>query len=371
MRATALSLRIRCAATILDKAAHMCTVMPVHVLANRGGIWVTLPLPPEFLASKAFPGTSLNSDRRCAADARKGLSLKDGLLDSLHALEHRAQQLSHSLAEQMHALSYALAHPGVLADSPHNLTAPDSVSAGLELLKQRLKLLNTQPQKPQNPTLRLPDAQKADLLQQMTEAVQQFVLTRGHDSTPGHDGVSTAPTAPMLLDFWLIDIINRSVVWPVPRWPLYVFMAGALACLFLSALCHLVACCSQHVSISIWRLDYAGASPVPTHRHFLACPALFPHLSHCAGGEARHLSIPTQVSMALLLMLCSMFSIAASNWTAAAVADLAEVCRHRVQHRELVLSERLLRLPVHPFSSQRVPHHSHHAWLCNTPRLHA
>jgi hypothetical protein len=204
-----------------------------------------------------------------------GLSLKDGLLDSLHALERRAQLLSHALAEQMHAFSYALAHPGFLADSLHNLTAPDSVSAGLEVLKQRLKLLYTQvptPQKPRNPTLRLPDAKKEELLQQMKEVVQQFAVTRGQDSTARHDGVSTSPTVPMLLDLWLTDIINRSVVWPVPRWPLYVFMAGALACLFLSALCHLVACCSQHMSISIWRFDYAGvALSHSTAFHDLPC----------------------------------------------------------------------------------------------------
>ena len=34
------------------------------------------------------------------------------------------------------------------------------------------------------------------------------------------------------------------VQWPTARWPVYVFLAGAMACLLTSATCHLLACCS-------------------------------------------------------------------------------------------------------------------------------
>lgn len=61
------------------------------------------------------------------------------------------------------------------------------------------------------------------------------------------------------LDAQLHAIVHGSVHWPVPRWPLYVYMAGTMTCLALSAGCHLLGCCSQHVYMSIWRFDYAGA----------------------------------------------------------------------------------------------------------------
>lgn len=47
-------------------------------------------------------------------------------------------------------------------------------------------------------------------------------------------------------------------VWPVPRWPLYVFMAGAMMCLLTSATCHLLSCCSPELNLLIWRFDYCG-----------------------------------------------------------------------------------------------------------------
>lgn len=34
--------------------------------------------------------------------------------------------------------------------------------------------------------------------------------------------------------------------WPTPRWPVYVFTAGAMVCLFTSSFCHLFGCCSLH-----------------------------------------------------------------------------------------------------------------------------
>ena len=48
------------------------------------------------------------------------------------------------------------------------------------------------------------------------------------------------------------------MAWPVTRWPVHVFTAGAMLCLLTSATCHLFGCCAQHVSQIIWRFDYVG-----------------------------------------------------------------------------------------------------------------
>ncbi|KAK4604858.1 hypothetical protein RGQ29_013069 [Quercus rubra] len=46
----------------------------------------------------------------------------------------------------------------------------------------------------------------------------------------------------------------------IPRWPLFVFLAGAMGCLVCSSLSHLLACHSKRFNLFFWRLDYAGIS---------------------------------------------------------------------------------------------------------------
>ena len=45
---------------------------------------------------------------------------------------------------------------------------------------------------------------------------------------------------------------------PAPRWPMYVFLAGAIACLGMSTACHTLANVTERVSSIVWRLDYVG-----------------------------------------------------------------------------------------------------------------
>ncbi len=46
----------------------------------------------------------------------------------------------------------------------------------------------------------------------------------------------------------------------IPKWPWYVFLAGAMGCLVCSSLSHLLACHSKRFNLFFWRLDYAGIS---------------------------------------------------------------------------------------------------------------
>lgn len=46
----------------------------------------------------------------------------------------------------------------------------------------------------------------------------------------------------------------------IPRWPWFVFLAGAMSCLVCSSLSHLLACHSKRLNLFFWRLDYAGIS---------------------------------------------------------------------------------------------------------------
>ncbi|CAN6329210.1 unnamed protein product [Urochloa humidicola] len=45
---------------------------------------------------------------------------------------------------------------------------------------------------------------------------------------------------------------------PVTRWPLFAYLAGAMACLLTSSMCHLVLCHSERMAYITLRLDYAG-----------------------------------------------------------------------------------------------------------------
>jgi adiponectin receptor len=71
------------------------------------------------------------------------------------------------------------------------------------------------------------------------------------------------------------------IQWPNERWPMLVFMAGAMTCLLFSSICHLLGCCQKHVALYIWRLDYAGigilivASFYPVIYYGLLCQPLF------------------------------------------------------------------------------------------------
>lgn len=54
--------------------------------------------------------------------------------------------------------------------------------------------------------------------------------------------------------------VSSEPVIRVPRWPWFVFLAGAMSCLACSSLSHLLACHSRRLNLFFWRLDYTGIS---------------------------------------------------------------------------------------------------------------
>ena len=74
---------------------------------------------------------------------------------------------------------------------------------------------------------------------------------------------------------------HAMVKWPVSRWPMYVFTAGAMICLLTSSVCHVFGCCAAHIASVMWRFDYAGIAVLivasffpPVYYGFLCKPAL-------------------------------------------------------------------------------------------------
>lgn len=55
-----------------------------------------------------------------------------------------------------------------------------------------------------------------------------------------------------------LSYLTETSTWPVKRWPVYVFTAGAMFCMLTSSVCHLFGCCAAHVTRIMWRFDYAG-----------------------------------------------------------------------------------------------------------------
>ncbi|BDA50104.1 Heptahelical transmembrane protein 4 [Coccomyxa sp. Obi] len=121
-----------------------------------------------------------------------------------------------------------------------------------------------------------------DALAEDLKALEDRAIAYGADGLRGLEGRYAE----------LLAVLSDSQ-WPTPRWPVYVFLAGAMVCLFTSAFCHLFACCSWHVAETIWKYDYAGivvlivASFIPpVYYGFLCEPLLrnFYLISTCLMG---------------------------------------------------------------------------------------
>lgn len=68
---------------------------------------------------------------------------------------------------------------------------------------------------------------------------------------------------------------------PIPRWPFFTFLGGAMFCLLASSSCHLLSCHSKRVAYIMLRVDYAGIAALisasfypPVYYSFMCSPLL-------------------------------------------------------------------------------------------------
>ncbi|KAG0498971.1 hypothetical protein HPP92_003662 [Vanilla planifolia] len=80
------------------------------------------------------------------------------------------------------------------------------------------------------------------------------------------------------------NLIAPLFVRPIPRWPFFVFLGGAMFCLLASSTCHLLFCHSRRIAYIMLRLDYAGIAALiatsfypPVYYSFM-CDPFFCHL---------------------------------------------------------------------------------------------
>lgn len=94
-------------------------------------------------------------------------------------------------------------------------------------------------------------------IQERVHQVSEEITERVHDLQEGFQErvhqISEAAASQ-----YLYDSLAGLLCWPTARWPTFVYMGGAMTCLLLSAVCHLMGCCQKHISQMVWRFDYAG-----------------------------------------------------------------------------------------------------------------
>jgi adiponectin receptor len=86
----------------------------------------------------------------------------------------------------------------------------------------------------------------------------------------------------------------------VPRWPVFVFLAGACTCLLASAVCHTFGSMSRRVNSVIWRLDYAGIAVLIASSFY---PVVY-YAFMCHAGW-RHFYLGTITTFALATLVVS------------------------------------------------------------------
>lgn len=104
------------------------------------------------------------------------------------------------------------------------------------------------------------DAMRGSLVEKLRSSFANL-----HDSLHHFQEVLQIPEEEKEFDSMMQCPLERAAIFSevgklasIHRWPVYLFMLGAMSCMLISSTCHLFACCSEHVSIIMWRIDYTG-----------------------------------------------------------------------------------------------------------------
>ncbi|XVE71692.1 hypothetical protein DITRI_Ditri10aG0171900 [Diplodiscus trichospermus] len=98
-------------------------------------------------------------------------------------------------------------------------------------------------------------AQVSGSLMMMTMMIKNDVNASDNNRSILQDSHFRRIPEPHLFDLKREDSYN-----PIPKWPWFVFLFGAMGCLICSSVSHLFACHSRRFNLFFWRLDYAGIS---------------------------------------------------------------------------------------------------------------
>lgn len=165
-----------------------------------------------------------------------GRTLQDVILDSIHGLEAQFQHLPALVSERLNSVGDAILHP---KDNLRRISGfcAQSLSDGMQQLRHGVgqSLASVSSSASRN---------LYSLQESMVKEAASLPAELHHVSE--------------ILESWLHEVVQKAVHWPVARWPLYLYMAGAMTCLLLSAMCHLLGSSSHGLFKYVWRLDYAG-----------------------------------------------------------------------------------------------------------------
>eukprot|EP00882_Tetradesmus_deserticola_P028351 GHRQ01031580.1.p1 GENE.GHRQ01031580.1~~GHRQ01031580.1.p1 ORF type:complete len:373 (+),score=136.04 GHRQ01031580.1:189-1307(+) len=165
-------------------------------------------------------------------------ALGHGFSEKVHAVEHSLQDkvhaLEHRLQDGVHKLEGRLS--GSLADNLHQLQdSIHSLQDNVQAVWQGSPL-----------------GGKLHQLQDSLHSVELGLQLKAAGLS------SNLASKAGVVQAALMQQLQPVLQWPVPRWPVYVYFAGAMVCLLTSSTCHLLGCCKQHIAELVWRFDYAG-----------------------------------------------------------------------------------------------------------------
>eukprot|EP00892_Ulva_mutabilis_P011898 jgi/Ulvmu1/9080/UM005_0175.1 len=202
-------------------------------------------------------------------DISPGKQLHDVFSETIHSLEAHVHDLPTMLKDRIHTVGEALRNPQATFHSISGFSAHE-LSTGMQHLRDGFEHSLS--------AIQASVAGNLHSLQALQQTVTDTLSTTGGRS---EDHLRLLQHVAAELQQWVQTVVRKSVVWPVVRWPLYMYMFGAMTCLLVSAVCHLLGSVNFKVHSFIWRLDYAGivgmivSSFVPSIYYiFLCSPAV-------------------------------------------------------------------------------------------------